>query len=286
MTDLADSDGEGFVESCRRIAERHDRERYLTALFARPQTQPALFVLLAANHEIAKTAEVVSEPMIGAIRLQWWRDSLDGIEAGAPRKHEVVTPLADLIQESPDLLSDLRSLIAAREADLEGEAPPDLAGLIEYADGTGGNLHRALARVLGGEAELGGRIGRVWAVTGLMRGLPHLIRAGRRPIPRALLEENDLSHQKISDKGPSDELRSTIAPVLEWCRNEHFELDGERALKAHVLRPHRLLVARLGDILGNFEKSGGDPFSARVGEIPSGLAWRHMRRAILYRFGV
>lgn len=285
MTDLAAYDADGFVESCRRIVERHDRERYLTSLFAKPEAQPGLFVLLAANHEIAKTAEVVSEPMIGAIRLQWWRDSLDGIEAGAPRKHEVVTPLADLVRETPDLLSDLRDLIEAREADLDGEAPTDLEALIAYADGTGGNLHRAVARILGGEPELGGRVGRVWAVAGLMRGLPHLIRAGRRPIPTVLLEDNGLSHQKISDNGPSDQLRSAIAPVLHWCRNEQRALDREQALKARGLRPHRLLVARVGDILENFEKSGGDPFSPRVGEIPTGLAWRHMRRALLYRVG-
>ena len=285
MTALAASESDGFIESCRRLVERHDRERYLTVLFAKPEVQAALFVLLAANHEIAKTAEVVSEPMIGAIRLQWWRDSLDGIEAGAPRKHEVITPLADLVRETPDLLSDLRDLIEAREADLDGEAPADLDALVGYADGTGGNLHRAVARILGGEPELGGRVGRVWAVTGLMRGLPHLIRAGRRPIPTALLEENGISHQKISDTGPSDQLRSAIIPVLEWSRNEQRALGRERALKARVLRPHRLLVARVGDILGNFERSGGDPFSAQVGEIPAGLAWRHMRRTLLYRVG-
>lgn len=286
MTDRAASDTDGFVENCRRIAERYDRERYLTALFAKPEVQPDLFVLLAANHEIAKTAEVVSEPMIGAIRLQWWRDSLDGIEAGEPRKHEVITPLADLIQRSPELMPDLRALIEAREADLDSAEPADLDALITYGDGTGGNLHRTLARVLGGDPDLGGRIGRVWAVAGLMRGLPHLIRAGRRPIPTVLLEKNYLSHEKISDKGPSSELCSAVAPVLDWCRAEHQALGREPALKARGLRPHRLLVARLGDILANFEKSGGDPFAPRVGGIPSGLAWRHLRRAFLYRMGV
>jgi phytoene synthase len=283
---MAEAGEAGFIENCRRIAERHDRERYLTALFAQSSAQPALFVLLAANHEIAKTAEVVSEPMIGAIRLQWWRDSLDGIEAGTPRTHEVITPLFDIVTATPALLSDLRGVIDARDADLEGEAPEDLNALIEYADGTGGNLHRALARVLGGAPELGGRIGRLWAVVGMMRGLPHLIRVGRRPFPKALLEQNNLSHQKISDKGPSPELRSAIAPVLAWCRTEHQALAQEPALKAGAVRPHRLLVARTADILKKFEKTGGDPFAAQVAEIPIGLVWRHTRRAILYRFGV
>src|SRR3546814_19441352 len=56
-----------------------------------------LFALYAFNHEVAKTAEVVSEPMIGRIRLQWWRECLDGIYDGAARQHEVVQPLAEPI---------------------------------------------------------------------------------------------------------------------------------------------------------------------------------------------
>ena len=60
--------------------------------------EPAVSVRVeAANHEIAKTAEVVSEPAIGQIRLQWWREALEGVEAGRPRAHEVAIPLAEAV---------------------------------------------------------------------------------------------------------------------------------------------------------------------------------------------
>jgi len=77
---------------------RQDHERFLTALFAPPEHREALFALYAFNLEVAKTAEVVSEPMIGQIRLQWWRETLAGIyEQNRARRHQVAEPLAEAI---------------------------------------------------------------------------------------------------------------------------------------------------------------------------------------------
>src|SRR4051794_28190129 len=81
------------------IVRRHDRDRFLTALFAPAARREALFALYAFNFEVAKTREVVSEPMLGQIRLQWWREAVDEIFAGGRvRSHEVVQPLAEAIR--------------------------------------------------------------------------------------------------------------------------------------------------------------------------------------------
>ena len=47
-----------------------DRDRFLMTLFAPSEHREALFALYAFNIEISKTREVVSEAMLGAIRLQ------------------------------------------------------------------------------------------------------------------------------------------------------------------------------------------------------------------------
>ena len=62
---------------------RHDRERYLTALFAPSDRREDLLALYAFNLEVARTRESVREAMLGQIRLQWWRDALDEIQAGS-----------------------------------------------------------------------------------------------------------------------------------------------------------------------------------------------------------
>ena len=73
------------------LVRQHDRDRFLTTLFAPDDRREDLLALYAFNHEVAKTREVVSEPTLGRIRLQWWRDNLEAIYAGQPpRRHGVV----------------------------------------------------------------------------------------------------------------------------------------------------------------------------------------------------
>src|SRR5713101_6422739 len=82
------------------LVRRHDRDRYQTALFAPADRREALFALYAFNYEIARVREIVTQPMLGEIRLQWWREAVAAAYAGAPpRQHEVVAPLAALIAE-------------------------------------------------------------------------------------------------------------------------------------------------------------------------------------------
>ena len=57
---------------------RHDRDRYQTALFAPADRREALFALYAFNYEVARVRETVTPPMLGQIRLQWWREVIDG----------------------------------------------------------------------------------------------------------------------------------------------------------------------------------------------------------------
>ena len=81
------------------LARAADYDRYLSALFAPVDSREALFALIAFNHEVARIPEAVSEPMLGRIRLQWWREVLEAVDAGEPaRRHEVAVPLADAIR--------------------------------------------------------------------------------------------------------------------------------------------------------------------------------------------
>lgn len=64
---------------------RHDRDRFVTALFASQDRREDLFALYAFNADVAGIREKVSEPMMGLMRLQFWRDLLDGVfEKGTP----------------------------------------------------------------------------------------------------------------------------------------------------------------------------------------------------------
>jgi phytoene synthase len=85
------------------LVRRHDPDRFLTALFAPPEHRNALLTLYAFDHELARAREVTTEPYLALIRLQWWREVLEGER----RRHVVATPLGALLDSGrldPDVL--------------------------------------------------------------------------------------------------------------------------------------------------------------------------------------
>ncbi len=54
----------------------NDGDLYLCHLFTPAAQRERMLALYAAYTEIARVPSEVSDPMVGAIRLQWWRDAL------------------------------------------------------------------------------------------------------------------------------------------------------------------------------------------------------------------
>lgn len=104
------------------LAQEGDEARFLAALFAKPEARERLFALIAFNVELAKIPASVSEPMLGQIRLAWWREAVDELFAGAgPRGHVVMHALAAAHEAAPLHRPSLEALIEARDWALEPE---------------------------------------------------------------------------------------------------------------------------------------------------------------------
>jgi phytoene synthase len=140
---------------CAEQVRRQDHDRYVTVLFAPADRREDLLALYAFNLEIAKTAEVVSEDLLGRMRLQWWRECLDEVYAGRPRRHAVVEPLAAAVRRHVLDRPCFERLIDAREDDLSAEPPADLAALESYAEGTSASLVHLGLQILGVPADSG-----------------------------------------------------------------------------------------------------------------------------------
>jgi phytoene synthase len=186
--------------ACEAMVRKADYDRYLAALFAPAAMRPHLFALYAFNHEVAKIAETVSQPMSGLIRLQWWRDAIGGIYEGALRRHETAEALAETIRgyDLPRNMFD--ALIDARASDLEETPFADFAHLEVYADATSGAVMRLVARILGaGDAldEAAGPAGIAYALTGLLRALPYHAAARRLMLPTQMLKLAGVSPEDV-----------------------------------------------------------------------------------------
>lgn len=150
---------------------------------APPAARRVLFPLYAFNLEVARAPWVTSEPMIAEIRLQWWRDALEEIAHGATvRRHEVVTPLADVLSAQGALLLD--RLIQARRWDVYRDPFEDGAHFDDYIDATSGQLMLAAARALGveGHEDALRDVGYALGVANWLIAVPELEARGRIPL--------------------------------------------------------------------------------------------------------
>jgi phytoene synthase len=202
---------------CAAEVRRADYDRYLTALFAPAAARERLFALYAFNHEIAKVRETVSEPMLGQIRLQWWREAIAGIYDGAPRQHAVVEALAAAVGETRASRAEFEALVEAREFDLAGRAPDTLAALEAYGEGTSSRLLYLAAEMLGarGAATRAALkpLGIAWALVGLIRAIPFHARARRQYIPADLAADVGLGETALFAMKPAEPLRRAVAAL-------------------------------------------------------------------------
>src|SRR4029077_13748928 len=131
-----------------------DKDRYLASLFAADKTRPQLWALLAFNYEVARIRELVSEPELGEIRLQWWLEKVEEIYRGVSLDHPVAAALAVAIENGGLPKAAFLNLIEARRFDLYGDPMPTLADLEGYLGETSSMLIQLGSLILAGpEAE-------------------------------------------------------------------------------------------------------------------------------------
>lgn len=246
-----------------------DHDRFLTLLFAPSGKRPALVALYAFNLEIARVAEAVTEPMMGHIRLQWWRETLEGLSKGETRGHAA----AEALHEAGAFpQAELQALVDARERDLSEDVFEDIAELENYAEATSSGVMNLAALALGGEGAVARaaaairHAGIAYALTGLLRALPLHASQGRLMLPGDILLARNVDPHDVLAGHMTDGLRAAIADIAAHAR-EHLAAARAETLDASILPA--LLPASLCDrYLALMTAPSFDPFKTPV-EVPA-----------------
>lgn len=269
---------------CGNEVRQYDPDRFATAMLAPQASREGLFSLYAFNLEVAKTREAVSEPMLGEIRLQWWREAIEGIYDGTPRRHEVVLPLVELVAAQGLTRRYFDDLIDARGDDLSDDPPETVDALVRYAEGTSVNLIWLALETLGvrsdAATEAARHVGLAWALTGLVRAMPFHLSQRRRYLPEELIGRHGVERRNLMELRAEPAIASAVEEItaLAW---DH--LKKARALKGDI--PHAavpaLLLAPIAAIhLRRLAKVGYDPFDSRltvpIRFVGIRLAWKMM----------
>lgn len=124
---------------------RVDEDRWLASRYAPADGRYQLMALYAFNHELER-ALGMSEPMLGQIRVQWWREVVEQIFSDSDvRRHDVAQALGEAIVGRAQMRPRLDGLLNAYDDVLEGRENADFPPRIEI----GAKLVLAAAELIG-----------------------------------------------------------------------------------------------------------------------------------------
>jgi phytoene synthase len=189
------------------LIRRVDEDRWFASRFAPAPMRARLIPLYAVNYEIARTAETVRDPELGAVRLAWWREALEELDDGKPpRAHPALAALAP----APAVMAAFREIVDARARDFDVEPFSTWAELETYVDATAGAVMRA-AMALTGAFSAGAKTfakpaGRAWGFAGLARAASYWAARGRTRWPqRELIDGAEGAYVDASAFAPKQE---------------------------------------------------------------------------------
>ena len=240
-----------WLSICSDLVYRHDRERMMCVSLAPLEKREPLLVLLAFNHEISIIPELVSETLLGEIRLQWWRDTINAIYEGIKPDHPVALGLAWAIEKYELSKNLFEQYLEVRSFDLLGTPPATLLELENYAKGTSGTLHELMAEVLLVKPSLKIRLaarngGTAWALSGLLVAIPFHTSQGRSYLPADLPED------------------VRVVAVVEAAERYVNEARSARLLVPHSLLPAMLPITLVEYNLQKLVRCGFDPSDVRL----------------------
>jgi phytoene synthase len=150
------------------LVRRVDPDRWLSSRFiADPAARADVVALYAYDHELARAPRVVSNPLLGEIRLTWWREALDEIYEGRPvRRHPGAQALAQVVARRALPRESLETLVDARYRELDPQ-PQREAEAVAWAESTGGCCAELAAAILDPQVRpgLAARAGAAWALS-------------------------------------------------------------------------------------------------------------------------
>ncbi|MBF9232392.1 phytoene/squalene synthase family protein [Microvirga alba] len=254
---------------CEGLVRDGDPDRYWATVFAPADKRGHLHALYAFSLEIARVREAVREALVGEIRLQWWRDALQGEVRGDVRANPVAAALDDTIVKFRLPRQTLVDLIDARIFDLYDDPMPSLNDLEGYCGETSSSLIQLASIILAdgsdpGSADAAGHAGVAYAITGLLRAFPWHARQGQIYIPADILARHGVVRDDIVTGRGGPGLKNALADLRAVARRHVQQARALRSTISPQVAPAFQGLALVEPYLRAMERRSYDPFNTQV----------------------
>lgn len=229
---------------CLRALQETDRDRYLASLLTPADRRAAVVALYAYNAELARVRDLVREPLPGEVRLQYWRDLLEGAAHGETAANPVAAELLRAVQIWRLPVAPLVAMADARIFDLYDDPMETTAMFEGYAGETAAALIQLSSLVLDAEAaeaasQIAGHAGVALAVAGAILLMPIHRARGQVYLPTQILASVGLDRDGFL-AGAYDERMTAAIQAFAG-----FGLDHLRKARAAGAIPKSLVAAYL-----------------------------------------
>jgi phytoene synthase len=249
---------------CAALVREADRDRYLATLFAPAEHRDGLFALYAFNVEIAQVRDKAREPLPGEIRLQWWREMLEGTRDSEAAANPVAAALRETLARYGFVAAPLLELIDARLFDLYNEPMASLADLDLYAIRTQSPLFAMAAGILNAGkvmpelSTLDASVG--YGITGLLNGFGRHAARRQLYVPLEILDRHGVDREDIYAGESSKALLAALADMRAIVRSHLAAAQANLKSVAPEVLPAFLPAALVGPQLRQMDGAGYRPF--------------------------
>jgi phytoene synthase len=270
---------------CAALVRMADRDRYLATLLVPEPARRHILALYAFNAEVASVRERASEPLAGEIRLQWWRDLLEGKAAGDAARNPVAAASIDTVERHRLPRDALGALVEARRFDLYDDVMATLGAYEAYVRATSSSLFALATQILhGDQLTLGASdaAGLAYGMTGLLRAFSLHASRGQVYLPADVLAQFGVSAAEIVAGQDSPALRAALGAMRGEAAAHLAKARAQLADIPAVARPAFLPLALVDPYLARMERPDYEPFRTLV-DVPQWRKqwklWKAARRA-------
>lgn len=259
-----------------------DFDRYLACLLVAEGKRGPLAALYAFSAELARVRDLVRDPLPGEVRLQYWRDLVEGRPHGDVEANPLAAGILRAIAEHKLPRAALAAMTEARIFDLYDDPMPDRTTFEGYAGETSSALFQLGTLILDTDnaaaaAEAAGHAGIAQLVAGCLLLMPLHCSRHQVYLPGDILSAVGLDAPGFLDGRQKDQVGAAISAFIGYGRDHLGMARDKAATLTPAARQSFLTMALVEPVFARAEKAGSAVLERSVRPSQLSRQWRLWR---------